>query len=83
MAGLVPAIDAFDVFFALKTWMPATSAGMTSRTISNPPDICVSPFSPCGLRRAAFAREAGLPAEAPQARRLVGGDGLEPPTSCV
>jgi len=27
MAGLVPAIHAF--LFAAKTWMPATSAGMT------------------------------------------------------
>jgi hypothetical protein len=37
------------------------------------------------VERAAFARnlKGGLPAEAPQARRLVGGDGLEPPTSCV
>jgi hypothetical protein len=28
MAGLVPAIHVFDVA-RLKTWMPATSAGMT------------------------------------------------------
>jgi hypothetical protein len=28
MAGLVPAIHVFD-FAAFKTWMPATSAGMT------------------------------------------------------
>jgi hypothetical protein len=29
MAGLVPAIHAFFVADATKTWMPATSAGMT------------------------------------------------------
>jgi len=31
MAGLVPAIHAFDVLDAFKTWMPATSAGMTAK----------------------------------------------------
>ena len=35
------------------------------------------------LGRAAFAGKAGLPAETPVARRLVGGDGLEPPTLSV
>jgi hypothetical protein len=30
-----------------------------------------------------FAIKAGWPAEAAEQRRLVGGDGLEPPTSCV
>ena len=29
MAGLVPAIHAFSDLTAAKTWMPATSAGMT------------------------------------------------------
>jgi hypothetical protein len=29
MAGLVPAIHVFVLMAALKTWMPATSAGMT------------------------------------------------------
>jgi hypothetical protein len=29
------------------------------------------------------AIKAGMPAEAPKARRLVGGDGLEPPTLSV
>jgi hypothetical protein len=33
MAGLVPAIHAFT---AGKTWMPATSAGMTSYRLSSP-----------------------------------------------
>ena len=31
VAGLVPAIHAFGWGAALKTWMPATSAGMTER----------------------------------------------------
>ncbi len=31
MAGLVPAIHAFPWIGKLKTWMPATSAGMTSQ----------------------------------------------------
>jgi hypothetical protein len=30
MAGLVPAIHAFVYIKAAKTWMPATSAGMTA-----------------------------------------------------
>ena len=30
MAGLVPAIHVFQRFEAVRTWMPATSAGMTS-----------------------------------------------------
>jgi hypothetical protein len=30
MAGLVPAIHVFESSTALKTWMPATSAGMTA-----------------------------------------------------
>jgi hypothetical protein len=30
MAGLVPAIHVFDLTHAAKTWMPATSAGMTN-----------------------------------------------------
>jgi len=30
MAGLVPAIHDFGVRRILKTWMPATSAGMTA-----------------------------------------------------
>jgi len=29
MAGLVPAIHDFLFWYAVKTWMPATSAGMT------------------------------------------------------
>jgi hypothetical protein len=29
MAGLVPAIHVFGLMHAVKTWMPATSAGMT------------------------------------------------------
>ena len=32
MAGLVPAIHVFSLDLALKTWMPATSAGMTIQT---------------------------------------------------
>jgi hypothetical protein len=31
MAGLVPAIHVFGLVAALKTWMPATSAGMMTR----------------------------------------------------
>jgi hypothetical protein len=31
MAGLVPAIHDFSFGVHLKTWMPATSAGMTSK----------------------------------------------------
>ncbi len=31
MAGLVPAIHAFLIWNEKKTWMPATSAGMTVR----------------------------------------------------
>jgi hypothetical protein len=34
MAGLVPAIYVFLCADVLKTWMPATSAGMTDRSIS-------------------------------------------------
>ena len=34
MAGLVPAIHAFDFFKGIKPWMPATSAGMTNTTTS-------------------------------------------------
>jgi hypothetical protein len=30
MAGLVPAIHVFGLARSIKTWMPATSAGMTS-----------------------------------------------------
>jgi hypothetical protein len=30
MAGLVPAIHVFISMHAAKTWMPATSAGMTA-----------------------------------------------------
>jgi len=30
MAGLVPAIHVFDAERVFKTWMPATSAGMTA-----------------------------------------------------
>jgi hypothetical protein len=30
MAGLVPAIHVFGLTHAAKTWMPATSAGMTN-----------------------------------------------------
>jgi hypothetical protein len=30
MAGLVPAIHVFDACSRLETWMPVTSAGMTS-----------------------------------------------------
>jgi hypothetical protein len=30
MAGLVPAIHVFEFYRTSKTWMPATSAGMTS-----------------------------------------------------
>jgi len=30
MAGLVPAIHAFLIWASPKTWMPATSAGMTN-----------------------------------------------------
>jgi len=34
MAGLVPAIHVFlNLHEALKTWMPATSAGMTERGV--------------------------------------------------
>jgi hypothetical protein len=29
MAGLVPAIHVFGLTLVIKTWMPATSAGMT------------------------------------------------------
>jgi hypothetical protein len=32
MAGLVPAIHVFLCVTALKTWMPATSAGMTKKS---------------------------------------------------
>jgi len=35
MAGLVPAIHVFDVCMAVKTWMPATSAGMTASVERN------------------------------------------------
>jgi hypothetical protein len=42
----------------------------------------VSPSSPSGYDGRP-SRRGGLPAEAPKARRPVGGDGLEPPTSCV
>jgi hypothetical protein len=40
MAGLVPAIHAFEVFKIFKTWMPATSAGMT---IPSPNENCRMP----------------------------------------
>ena len=33
MAGLVPAIHVFDSGVFSKTWMPATSAGMTVRMV--------------------------------------------------
>src|SRR5438045_1991575 len=33
MAGLVPAIHVFDSNSLFETWMPATSAGMTSQTL--------------------------------------------------
>jgi hypothetical protein len=35
MAGLVPAIHVFLIRMAIKTWMPATSAGMTGREIAH------------------------------------------------
>ena len=35
MAGLVPAIHAFNPGEAVKTWMPATSAGMTRSSLSD------------------------------------------------
>ena len=34
MAGLVPAIHDFSGRNAVKTWMPATSVGMTARSVS-------------------------------------------------
>jgi hypothetical protein len=33
MAGLVPAIHVFNALPGLKTWMPATSAGMTAERV--------------------------------------------------
>jgi hypothetical protein len=35
MAGLVPAIHVFDLAPEIKTWMPATSAGMTDLSPSS------------------------------------------------
>jgi len=35
MAGLVPAIHVFDLLHYFRTWMPATSAGMTEYVLSS------------------------------------------------
>src|SRR5262245_15149410 len=67
MAGLVPAIHV--LLTARKTWMPATSAGMTlERPARNKEEHARSPPGPGGARSASTVRSAASSAAASQSR---------------
>src|SRR5215472_4779559 len=64
LAGLVPAIHVFDLT-APKTWMPATSAGMTTNQTSRSGRIrrirvCGGVFTPMEVRDTAAAQSPKL-----------------------
>jgi hypothetical protein len=77
MAGLVPAIHAFLLAF-VKTWMPATSAGMTTLAISGTPYfISGTPYLTPGIGRKGYFGDAILNSRDRQKRERVNTENTE------